>query len=346
MSLEIHFWNIVVPHKILELKYPGGIKQFKLDCPNKMYQEDDYLASYSFMNEYDVETYMNRLLQKGFNYDQKDGISDDFVVLAMELNGGLWWSVDWLDHDSEICWYKESPNTYSNNSNNSDKQGKKLTQSTQLYELRKCVDLIGEITYNNFILSFDLNKNDFGSLTLFEAKISSLFMLDYLVTSKNISKEFRDNLNHISSSKIQNDFANQLENKNLDDIIEKRYISYAQIPGMAKERWQLSYHRLLDINLKGTKNSKTAKEAYPTTLEDADKHLFQNINFITLETENSYRFVRLIDEIMSGATFEDAIKVLDSIETKSKKEDRTKENINSLVRRLLNFFIKKNKAKT
>lgn len=341
MSLEIHFWNIIVPQKTLELKYPGGIEQFKIDCPNKMYQEDDYLASYSFMNEYDVDTYMNILLQKGFNYDQKNGISDDFVVLAMEINGGLWWIVDWLDHDSEICWYKEIDKPNSKTSNNLDMQGKtELSQSTQLYELRKCVDFNGEITYNNFILSFNLNKKDYGNLTLFEAKISSLFMLDYLVTDKNISKEFRDNLYHISSAKIQNDFTNKLENKNLDDIIETRYMSYAQIPGIAKERWQQSYHRLLDINLKGTKNSNIAREAYPTTLEDVNKHFYQNINFITLETENSYRFVRLIHEIMSGATFENALKVLDSIETKPKKEYKPKENINSLIRRLLNYFTK------
>jgi len=322
MSLEIHFWNIVVPKKILELKYPGGPEQFKKDCPNKMFQEDEYLASYSFMNEYDVDTYMNRLIQKGLIYDRNNDNSEDFVVLAMEVNGGLWWNVDWIDHDSEICWHKKDDKSKSDTPDNVNIQVKKdLSQSKQLYELKKCIDYISEITYENFISSFNLNKNDFKSLTIFESKISTLFLLDYFITSKNISREFRDNLYHICSTKIQNDYSNELENKILENIIQTRYMSYAKIPGIAKERWQQSYHRLLDINLKGTKNLKTAKEAYPTTLEDGDKHLQQNINFITLETENSYRFLRLIDEILSGTSFEDAVNVIEGIENKSKKVD-------------------------
>jgi len=103
MSLEIHFWNIIVPKKTLGSKYPGGIEQFKKDCPNQMYQEDEYLAAYSFMNEWDTETYKNRLIQKGFNYDSNKEHSNDFVVLAMMVNGGLWWNVDWIDHDYENC---------------------------------------------------------------------------------------------------------------------------------------------------------------------------------------------------------------------------------------------------
>ena len=51
MASEKCFWNITVPKKVLESKYPDGPEQFKLDCPNKMYQEDESIASYSFMDE-------------------------------------------------------------------------------------------------------------------------------------------------------------------------------------------------------------------------------------------------------------------------------------------------------
>jgi len=307
MSLEIHFWNIIVPKKTLERNYPGGIEQFKKDCPNQMYQEDEYLASYSFMNEWDTETYKNRLIQKGFNYDPDKEHSDDFVVLAMMVNGGLWWNVDWIDHDYENCWHKLD------NSSNSVYQLKRIS------ELKKCIDHFGELTYKNFISSFKLDENDYGSVTLFESKISALFLLDYFITAKNTNKEFRDNLYHITSTKIQNEFSNKLENKDIEDIIKSRYISYAEIPGRSKERWQQSFHTLLDVNLKGSKNLTFAKKVYPTTLEDGNQHLYHNINFITLETQASYSFIRLIDEIFLGTTFEDSIKELKSIEDKEQK---------------------------
>ena len=121
MCLEIRFWNIIVLKKMLEKKYPGGIEQFKHDYPDKPYQEDEYLISFSFMKAFDIDFYIDSFAKKGLDYNKQKGISNDFVVLAFEINGGLWWETDWLNYDSDYCWYnqnckesKESPNSIRN----------------------------------------------------------------------------------------------------------------------------------------------------------------------------------------------------------------------------------------
>lgn len=108
MSLEIRFWNIIVLKKMLEKKYPGGTEQFKHDYPDKPYQEDEYLISFSFMKAYDIDFYIDAFAKKGLDYNKQKGISDDFVVLAFEINGGLWWKADWLNYDSDYCWYNQN----------------------------------------------------------------------------------------------------------------------------------------------------------------------------------------------------------------------------------------------
>jgi hypothetical protein len=190
-----------------------------------------------------------------------------------------------------------------------------------LNQLKKSIEVIGQNTYKNFLIAFKLNEKDYRDLTLFEATTSALFLLDYLVSSKDVTKEFRDNLYHLCSTKILNEFSGKLRNKDLMEIIKYRYSSYAEIPGIRKEKWQQSMNNLLEVNLKGTKSLDSAKTVYPTTLGDAFDEMPLKMEFIRLETENSYRTVRLVDEIFLGKSLEDSLLIITSIENKNSQEN-------------------------
>jgi len=322
MSLDIHFWNIIVPKEILDSKYPGGSKQFKLNCPNKMFQEDEFLSSYSFMNVNDVEFHVNKLTEMGLAYDEKNDSSKEFVVLAMEANGGLWWKVDWIDYDTDYFWFKGKKPQIQNEKDPTLNPGEKSnSQIVLLNELKKSIEVIGKSTYKNFLIAFKLNEKDYQDVTLFESTMSALFLLDYLVSSKDVTKVFRDNLYHLCSTKILNEFSARLRNKDLMEIIKYRYSSYAEIPGIRKEKWQQSMNNLLEVNLKGTKSLDSAKTVYPTTLGDVFDEMPLKMEFIRLETENSYRTVRLVDEIFLGKSLEDSLLIITSIENKNSQEN-------------------------
>jgi hypothetical protein len=322
MSLDIHFWNIIVPKKVLESKYPGGSKQFKLNCPNKMFQEDEFLASYSFMNVHDVESHITRLRGKGLAYNEKNDSSEEFVVLAMEANGGLWWKVDWIDYNTDYFWFKEkNPQIHSEKNSTQNPNKSTNSQISLLNELKKSLEVIRQYTYKNFLTAFKLNEKDYQDATLFEATMSAFFLLDYLVFSKDVTKEFRDNLYYLCSTKILNEFSVKLRNKDLMDIIKYRYSSYAEIPGIRKEKWHQSMNNLLEVNLKGTKSLDSAKIVYPTTLGDAFDEIPLKMEFIRLEAENSYRTVRLVDEIFLEKSLEESLIILKSIENKNHPEN-------------------------
>ena len=322
MSLDIHFWNIIVPKEILDSKYPGGSKQFKLNCPNKMFQEDEFLSSYSFMNVNDVEFHVNKLTEMGLAYDEKNDSSEEFVVLAMEANGGLWWKVDWIDYDTDYFWFKGKKPQIQNEKDPTLNPGEKSnSQILLLNELKKSIEVIGQNIYKNFLIAFKLNEQDYQDVTLFESTMSALFLLDYLVSSKDVTKVFRDNLYHLCSTKILNEFSARLRNKDLMEIIKYRYSSYAEIPGIRKEKWQQSMNNLLEVNLKGTKSLDSAKTVYPTTLGDVFDEMPLKMEFIRLETENSYRTVRLVDEIFLGKSLENSLLIIKSIENKNPQEN-------------------------
>jgi hypothetical protein len=186
MSLEIHFWNIIVPKITLDSKYPGGAEQFKVDCPNKIFQEDEHLSSYSFMNEYDVDTFMDRLIKKGLNYDKAKNHSDDFVVLAYEVNGGLWWNVDWIEHDTEICWFVS--------------KGKLILESRDSGSFFLRLSIVSEdfsvVLYNDSIEILNLERSSFKQVTLLESRLYSLFFVSQIIslhdTTSLLSNKFCD----------------------------------------------------------------------------------------------------------------------------------------------------------
>jgi hypothetical protein len=99
MPISIFLANLVIPKKVIEEKYTGGIMQFRIDqkSDNLDYlQEDEDLFSLIAMNYGAFDVY--ELEKKGLN-------KNDFVIL---LRHGAYclWEVDWLEHNNVFCWHK------------------------------------------------------------------------------------------------------------------------------------------------------------------------------------------------------------------------------------------------
>lgn len=107
MPIFIHLANLIIPKKVVEEKYPGGIKKFKEvnDFEGENHnQEDDELFGISrkFVHEFDL----GMLISKGFEYDKKNHRSNDFILLPRK--GKLPWEVEWLNQNGVFAWHTDT----------------------------------------------------------------------------------------------------------------------------------------------------------------------------------------------------------------------------------------------
>jgi hypothetical protein len=105
MSIALEFFNVIVPKRVLQDRYPGGADQYKQDAPPFSYAEDEALTRVAFMNSTEVSEYIDTLLAKGLVYDEDLERADDFSVLT-----NMWgpsWEVAWLEYDTAKCWFRE-----------------------------------------------------------------------------------------------------------------------------------------------------------------------------------------------------------------------------------------------
>ncbi len=105
MPILIHLANLIIPKKIVESKYPGGVNKFISEndiAGNNHNQEDDELFAISrkFVHEFDI----GMLIEKGFHYDKEKHISKDFMLLP--LKGKAPWEVPWLESNGVFVWHK------------------------------------------------------------------------------------------------------------------------------------------------------------------------------------------------------------------------------------------------
>jgi len=104
MPIYIHLANLIVPKPVIEKKYAGGADQFRKDYSidgDNHHQEDDLLFSISRMNCDDYD--LNKLVEKGLDYDFKEGRSTDFTILSRY--GGVLWDMDWLEYNGMFAWH-------------------------------------------------------------------------------------------------------------------------------------------------------------------------------------------------------------------------------------------------
>jgi len=104
MPVYIELANLIVPKPVIEKKYAGGADQFRTDYSidgDNHHQEDDLLFSISRMNCDDYD--LNKLVEKGLDYDFKEGRSTDFTILSRY--GGVLWDMDWLEYNGMFAWH-------------------------------------------------------------------------------------------------------------------------------------------------------------------------------------------------------------------------------------------------
>lgn len=98
-------YHFIVPLKILELKYPGGLEHFKRDIPNLTYNDDGQLATARFLRLEEINEFVDLVAKKGLHFHKMDFYSDDFTVFT---NLGIWWQAKWLYYNVSVCHYNEN----------------------------------------------------------------------------------------------------------------------------------------------------------------------------------------------------------------------------------------------
>lgn len=93
MSVLAEALSVVVRRSVLDAKYPGGAAQYRLDCPNGTFCEDEHLTRVGFMTPEDVGVYITRLEREGLIFFV-DGSVVDIAVVDQHI--GPTAHCDWL----------------------------------------------------------------------------------------------------------------------------------------------------------------------------------------------------------------------------------------------------------
>jgi hypothetical protein len=102
MPIYCEHIQLVIPKEILEVKYKGGLEQFKLDHQwGKSHDhEDNELISIASMDN-------GFPIIEGLHYDVKSKTSKDFVIVARYGASALAWNVDWCKTNRCFIWHNE-----------------------------------------------------------------------------------------------------------------------------------------------------------------------------------------------------------------------------------------------
>jgi len=98
------FYQFVVPKRVLEQKYPGGLEHFKKDIPNLTYSEDGELASARFLKLDEINSFVDLVARKGLHFHRMEFYSNDFCVFTAV---GPWWLSEWLGFNNMACLLKQ-----------------------------------------------------------------------------------------------------------------------------------------------------------------------------------------------------------------------------------------------
>lgn len=193
-----------------------------------------------------------------------------------------------------------------------------------LREISEGVSFIGNITYENFMNAWNKEPDQYNNTTKLESEIGALFLFDYMISGQNVTQQFRKDFYTISTDAIMNRYKDKVDNDNLLEIIDHRYGSYAEIPAKSGEKWQQSLHNLLEINLKGTKGKNLIEETYPLEISDAFAEMEPKMAFIQSEVGNAYRTAKIVEELFTGSTLDEAVKIVKNLEKSSASPEQSK----------------------
>lgn len=110
MAIELQCASVIVPIRVLEERYPGGLATYRDDCPNNSYLQDEHLARVGFMSTADAEEYLGQVAAKGLRDTDDPSTSDALIICSgREPMPPCSWLVTG-EHDGVMaCWLRESP---------------------------------------------------------------------------------------------------------------------------------------------------------------------------------------------------------------------------------------------
>ena len=94
MSVLVEGISVIVRKETLQAKYPGGLVQYWMDCPNATFCHDSHLVRVGFMAATDVRVWLDRLEERGLVLEDEHETAVDIVVVD-QLEGPTR-ACDWL----------------------------------------------------------------------------------------------------------------------------------------------------------------------------------------------------------------------------------------------------------
>ena len=106
MSVLVEVFSIIIKRDIVQLRYPGGVDAYRLDCPTNTFCSDGILTRIGFMTLSDTEQYAAHLLDMGVL--PKDDIALQEFAIMDQFDGHLTQSY-WLNFARHpdgysMCW--------------------------------------------------------------------------------------------------------------------------------------------------------------------------------------------------------------------------------------------------
>lgn len=79
MAVLIEAFSVVVPNETIEEKYPGGMKGYWMDCPNRSFCSDEYVTRVGFREYPWMMRFVKHLDELGFTVEH----GDEFIEVAI-----------------------------------------------------------------------------------------------------------------------------------------------------------------------------------------------------------------------------------------------------------------------
>lgn len=98
MAVQITFFSMIIKKTTLDEKYPGGVVQYREDCPNQTYHEDDYLTCVAYMSGDDLFDYIDEVTDKAPNLTlcTEDKPNNDIMPYHYGMGFFPFYQNDWL----------------------------------------------------------------------------------------------------------------------------------------------------------------------------------------------------------------------------------------------------------
>jgi hypothetical protein len=142
MPLAIDIFALIVPKKVIETKYAGGIAQFKKDFfrGTDADMEDGELLGVGYMDADDVD--VEKLMKRGLSFNRSEPFSEDFVIVS-RYGDPLLWPCKWLIQNSLHAWHVEASE-----------------------ENKKRAEEVGDMTIERVFELMDMDQNPLASFWL------------------------------------------------------------------------------------------------------------------------------------------------------------------------------------